>query len=1126
MNNYRIVSLLTFILLALCPIPVWAQTVQEEELTLGVPVAGELSGTGDVNYYQVTVAAGQHLLVVLDGTNKYGTYDLYIKFGSLPNTADFEDKGDLPNSDQGVEIAGTEAGTYYIMVRSAYGGGDYTVVAHTQDTFPTLTLGTTASGSLQDTTDVKYYQVTVTAGESLFVILDGESKYNSYDLYIKYGSLPNTVDYEAKGDSTGVDQTVAIPSAQAGFYYIMVRSAYGGGTYTIRAQCPMAIPIGSTLQRQMIGAGREDFVVTTSGDENLVIEVQPTSPITAPLVLLQRFGHLPFDGPDDADMWTDRLQDGVYRLLIPRAIAGKYYLSVINETPAAVLSYELRVLAVTNHLYEVWPAVAAPAPTVLGARGIFFSGPLPIALCTTGNPTVVTGTLEPLSLSEGRINLDLTDVAPGQYNLCVTWPDGTPQTVANAVEIRAGTGQLTARLETPPATRVGREYVAWLYYANTGSAPLPAPLFIVGSDQATVSLFADGMYTDTVRVMGLAPDIPFDVLPAGAEQRVPITFRVTGTAPVLKLTTVQTGNTEPFPWSSIEPLFRPDPAPSDWAQRWASATTFLGLTWGDVIQATNTLGGVLTMAPAPPSFDTQLAFRLTIALSDTEAVTQQLAAQPAAPSAIPPEQDFVCPNYLMGLMGYLFSPRFTYNAAEDLALFGSDASTFLDRTDIPTFLIAHGNNDNTDTNQTYIDLENSTRLKMSLLGEGPVNVVRVNWAGGAAAAGINPWAKTYCRNRAGRNIIEEVGKTLADKIRNELLEAGLELGEQKRQSLCQNLILYGHSFGNGVNYEFARNLCPDIKPRAMLLNPASASSGFRRDYGQAFDEGNSFGVHTSVWFDEKKIGVPAQLLCDTPNALWDAFGAHGYGLKWAPDAMSRCMNPSQPKNGANFVSTDCRAPAGLGSEPRTGIPTLYPVTVVASLDPNLKVAWTTRAKAGELVRFTIYFENMSTATAPAQDVLVEDVLDPRFDWSSVRFVEAGFGDQMIPLPTTTFYERIENSVTIADYRPGTTNTWTVNLQAVLDRSSGQLRWTFRTLDPETGLPPDDPLAGFLPPNDSSGRGEGHVTFEVRVRADAPVFTSLANMATIIFDGGSPISTPATTVTVRPPYQVCLPLIRR
>jgi fibronectin type 3 domain-containing protein len=119
------------------------------------------------------------------------------------------------------------------MVRSNSGGGNYTITANTNSTFPTLILGTAKSGNLQGTYDVKYYQVSVTAGEHLFVVLDGTDNYNTYQLYIRFDSLPNTVEYDEIGDLPNADQAVEIASTQAGTYYVMVRSNSGGGNYTI-----------------------------------------------------------------------------------------------------------------------------------------------------------------------------------------------------------------------------------------------------------------------------------------------------------------------------------------------------------------------------------------------------------------------------------------------------------------------------------------------------------------------------------------------------------------------------------------------------------------------------------------------------------------------------------------------------------------------------------------------------------------------------------------------------------------------------------------------------------------------------------------------------------------------------
>ncbi len=126
---------------------------------------------------------------------------------------------------------------------SASGGGDYTIVAHDGTTFPTLAAGTAQAGTLQSTYDIKYYQVSVSAGEHLIVVLDAAVyNSNSYDLYIKFGALPTTLIYDDAGDSPNADQAVEIPVTQAGTYYVLIRSTSGGGDYTIAAHTAATFP--------------------------------------------------------------------------------------------------------------------------------------------------------------------------------------------------------------------------------------------------------------------------------------------------------------------------------------------------------------------------------------------------------------------------------------------------------------------------------------------------------------------------------------------------------------------------------------------------------------------------------------------------------------------------------------------------------------------------------------------------------------------------------------------------------------------------------------------------------------------------------------------------------------------
>ena len=47
------------------------------------------------------------------------------------------------------------------------------------------------------------------------------------------------------------------------------------------------------------------------------------------------------------------------------------------------------------------------------------------------------------------------------------------------------------------------------------------------------------------------------------------------------------------------------------------------------------------------------------------------------------------------------------------------------------------------------------------------------------------------------------------------------------------------------------------------------------------------------------------------------------------------------------------------------------------------------------------------------------------------------------------------------------------------------------IDPQTGEAPEDALAGFLPPNEPKGVGEGFVTYTVRSRRNSPPGTRMS-----------------------------------
>ena len=190
--------------------------------------------------------------------------------------------------------------------------------------------------------------------------------------------------------------------------------------------------------------------------------------------------------------------------------------------------------------------------------------------------------------------------------------------------------------------------------------------------------------------------------------------------------------------------------------------------------------------------------------------------------------------------------------------------------------------------------------------------------------------------------------------------------------------------------------------------------------------------------------------------------------------------------------------------------------VVQPIDPNEKagpegVGSERAVTVSDELRYTVYFENLPAATAPAQEVVITDRLDPDLDWTTFRFDEIAFGDRVIPVADGAY--QLQTRQTVADYREGVDKEWWVDIASEINPLTGQVEWTFRTLDPETGELPEDALAGFLPPNDETGRGEGHVVFSIRPNSDRPDGTVLTNQATIVFDTEASIVTNEVTNTL-------------
>lgn len=188
------------------------------------------------------------------------------------------------------------------------------------------------------------------------------------------------------------------------------------------------------------------------------------------------------------------------------------------------------------------------------------------------------------------------------------------------------------------------------------------------------------------------------------------------------------------------------------------------------------------------------------------------------------------------------------------------------------------------------------------------------------------------------------------------------------------------------------------------------------------------------------------------------------------------------------------------------------VRVVGSIDPNDKIGPAgygedRHISGAQPLTYILYFENLESATAPALEVVVSDRLDPElFLLNTLSFGRIEFGDrQLIPPPGLRQFS------TLVDLRPQNDLLVRVNLN--LNTVTGQLTARLTGVDPDTGEFPDDPLAGFLPPNVNSPEGEGSVAFTVYPRTTLLTGTLIPNRASIIFDLNAPIFTPEWSNTI-------------
>ena len=152
------------------------------------------------------------------------------------------------------------------------------------------------------------------------------------------------------------------------------------------------------------------------------------------------------------------------------------------------------------------------------------------------------------------------------------------------------------------------------------------------------------------------------------------------------------------------------------------------------------------------------------------------------------------------------------------------------------------------------------------------------------------------------------------------------------------------------------------------------------------------------------------------------------------------------------------------------------------------------------VYYTIQFENDSSATSPANVIILTDTIDARyFDLNTFVPTQVKIGD------VTAQLSGEPNFVQTVDMRPRI--NCIAQVECNYNAQKGIAVFTLTSLDPMTLERVTDYNQGMLPPNGPDNMGQGEMSFNISLKPGLPEGTVIKNHADNIFDTEDPVFTP-------------------
>ncbi|MBL9137478.1 MAG: caspase family protein [Verrucomicrobiales bacterium] len=773
---------------------------------------------------------------------------------------------------------------------------------------------------------------------------------------------------------------------------------------------------------------------------------------------------------------------------------------VLNAPPEP---FELRAELAGLQIESVRPETVGNAGLVtleVRGSGLTDQTGLTVRLGDTERPAIRVSARE-----GGRVfaTFDLSGFPTGRPSVRAE-EDGFAATLPEAVEVvGGGIGDFYTELNGPSVTRAGRLTTWFVTYGNRGLVDIKLPLLRFAAPGATEIRLFDLVdnFADSFTFVGFHPEILLPTLGPGQEVtfEVQVKFAAPTQVEVQMLTgDAFAGDSTPFQWNTLPaPL---EVRPEKWAEWLGGLTERFGATVADHAARLSTVLDELRTSPLTYSYLANIDGRWLFG-DEPEGVVQS-------------------------------RPIIELSPAEEAEANASAAALHL----LPTRPPADGIRK---TWWVVISIEDYSNRRAEGGGGGDLGGTRMD-AYDMATFIRNDLGVPAAQYRGGHDSPTDA----AGWTRSNMMD---ELRRFRGQVDADDNLVVVYSGHGGRGSAGTGYLCPNgggsISPTAFTRAIDEVGAGttyFINDscHSEAFNDlvrpsttkfvGFAATQSDKISWDTASGGeliknFKAQMR--KGRSLQGAFDITEYVVSRRYEKKDLNRHRQHPvlsnRQGVSLAGNPWLDPAGVEQERRRRLNPLPGASVasgnvgiVGSVDPNDKYAlagvgsqrW---VQPDQVLPFEVVFENKTNAAAPAQEVLVLDDLDPKLDWSTLELKDIAFNDAKISVPPG-----LQRFSTIT--RVGT-DTNEVVIDVDFDPGSGRITWLIHSRDSQTGELPEDPYAGFLPPNDASHRGEGSLSYTIRPKAGLPGGSQLTNLATIIFDptygANPPIVTPWVTNTI-------------